>query len=71
VLADFEVNEHNGLAGRTCGELLGGVPTATLLGIRHRAGGVVVGPDQAEPLGAGDIVIVLATEDDLARLHGD
>jgi voltage-gated potassium channel len=71
VLADFEVNEHNGLAGRTCGELLDGVPTATLLGIRHRAGGVVVGPDQAEPLGAGDIVIVLATEDDLARLHGD
>ncbi len=71
VLAEFEVNEGNGLAGRTCGQLLDGVPKATLLGVRHVAGRVVVGPELDEPLEAGDIVIVLASEDDLARLHGD
>lgn len=70
VLAEFEVNEQNGLAGRTCGQLLDGVSQATLLGVRHHAGGIVVGPDLTELLGAGDIVIVLATEDDIARLHG-
>jgi len=70
VLADFEVNEQNGLAGQTCGQLLDGVPTATLLGVRHRSGDFLVGPDLVEPLRSGDIGIVLASEDDLARLHG-
>jgi voltage-gated potassium channel len=70
VLAEIEVDDENGLAGSTCGQLLDGVSQATLLGVRHRAGSVVVGPANDEPLHEGDIVIVLATEDDLARLHG-
>ena len=70
VLAELEVNEENGLAGSTCGQMLDGVSQATLLGIKHLGGRVVVGPTMAEPLQAGDIVIVLATEQDLARLHG-
>ena len=31
LLAEFEVNEQNGLAGRTCAELLAGAHSATLL----------------------------------------
>ena len=68
LLAEFEVNERNGLAGRTCAELIAGAPNATLLGIRHRQGTLVVGPHNEDILHDGDIVIVLADEGDIAAL---
>jgi len=72
LLAEFEVNEENGLAGRTCGELTAGAASATLLGVRHRQGTLVVGPRNDQVLHDGDIVIVLADESDIAALsaHG-
>lgn len=69
LLAEFEVNQDNGLAERTCADLLAGARSATLLGIRHRKGTLVVGPRLDEVLHEGDIVIVMAEEDDLARFY--
>lgn len=68
VLAEFEVNEENGLAGSTAGDLVRGAKNATLLGIRHRSGTLVVGPREDEALHDGDIIIVLAEEQDIAAM---
>ena len=69
VLAEFEVNETNNLAGRTCGSLLEGMTGATLLGLRGRDGHVHVGPSSTHTLQEGDIVMLLAEETDIAALH--
>jgi len=68
VLAEFEVNEENGLVGRNVKDLFAGTHNATLLGIREHAGGLVVGPRGDHELHYGDIAIVLADEEDIARL---
>jgi voltage-gated potassium channel len=68
VLAEFEANRENGLAGRRCGDLLRGSHNATILGVRHRTGNLVVGPKEDEELHDGDILIVLAEEQDIAAL---
>ena len=68
VLAEFEVNEENGLAGRKCGDLVQNAKNATLLGVRHRRGNLVVGPREDEELHDGDIVIVMAEEQDIAAM---
>lgn len=69
LLAEFEVNRQNGLAGKTCGALIEGATNATLLGIRHRDGALAVGPRTDTVLHEGDIVIVLAEEADIAALN--
>jgi voltage-gated potassium channel len=71
LLAEFEANERNGLAGRTCGDLLSGTRSARLLGIRHRQGSLAVGPPHDAILHDGDIVIVLAEEGDIAAMNPD
>ena len=68
LLAEFEVNRENDLAGKTCAEMIAGAPNATLLGIRRRRGDLVVGPRSDERLSEGDIVIVLAEEGDISAL---
>lgn len=68
VLAEFEVNRQNRLVGQTVKDLFTGTRNATLLGIRERDGGLIVGPRGDHELHEGDIAIVLAEEDDIARL---
>jgi voltage-gated potassium channel len=68
LLAEFEVNPRNGLAGKSCDQLVAGARNATLLGIRRRDGSLTVGPRGAEALLEGDIVIVLAEEADIAAM---
>ncbi|MFN8506977.1 MAG: NAD-binding protein [Dehalococcoidia bacterium] len=68
VLAEFEVNAENELAGQSAGQLVAGTSNATLLGIRRRGGELLVGPRETECLNEGDIVIVLAEEGDIAAL---
>jgi voltage-gated potassium channel len=68
LLAEFEVNQENGLAGLSCADLLRSAHNAQLLGIRHRQGNLVIGPKGDEPLHEGDILIVLAEEQDIAAL---
>lgn len=68
LLAEFEVNDENGLTGLACADLVKNANNATLLGIRRRSGSLVVGPRDDDRLGEGDIVIVLAEEGDIAAL---
>ncbi len=68
LLAEFEVNAQSGLVGSLAGSLFGGVQTANLLGIRRREGTLEVGPRGDSTLREGDIVIVLAEENDIAAL---
>jgi Trk K+ transport system NAD-binding subunit len=49
-------------------DLFAGTRNATLLGIRERDGGLIVGPRGDHELHEGDIAIVLADEADIARL---
>lgn len=70
LLAEFEVTAVNGLAGQTCGEIVRSARNATILGIRHRTGSVIVGPSRDAELHDGDIVIVLAEESEIASLSG-
>lgn len=69
ILAEFEINEQNGLAGASCGEMLRGTTNATLLGVRLRDGSLIVGPSNQHLLQDGDIVIMLAEEKDIATLQ--
>lgn len=69
ILAEFEVNSQSGLAGHGVGELLSGRSSATLLGIRRSDGHLEVGPKSEFTLEAGDIIIVMAEEGDIAALH--
>jgi voltage-gated potassium channel len=66
LLAEFEANHENGLAGQTVGGLLKGARSATLLGIRHRQGALEVGPRPEAELHDGDVIIVMAEEADIA-----
>ncbi|MBI5947095.1 MAG: NAD-binding protein [Chloroflexi bacterium] len=68
LLAEFEVSEKNGLAGKTCSHLTSHAPNASILGLRHRSGALVVGPKAEDTMHDGDIVIVLAEEQDIAAL---
>lgn len=68
VLAEFEVEDGNELCGKRCAEFLGG-GNATLLGIRRRDGTTMVGPKPDDELSAGDILIVLAEEEEIAKLR--
>ncbi len=69
VLAEFEVNPDNALAGRKVGEILIGCASATLLGIRHATGQLEVGPKNDVLLNEGDIIMVMAEERDIAALN--
>jgi voltage-gated potassium channel len=66
LLAEFEANQENGLAGKTAAELLRGARSATILGIRHRQGNLEVGPRPEAELHEGDVLIVMAEESDIA-----
>ena len=70
VLAEFEVDERSGLAGKMARDIIAGAKNATLLAIKHRSGEFVVGPREEEPLHEGDIVIAMADESDIANMTG-
>ena len=69
VLAEFEVNENNGLGESTCGQMVQGTKSATLLGVRTSDGTLIVGPPNDRVLRTGDIVMMLAEEEDIAALQ--
>jgi voltage-gated potassium channel len=69
VLAEFEVNEQNGLSECTCATMLRGTNGATLLGVRRANGELIVGPPDDCVLMTGDIVIALAEEEDIATIQ--
>jgi voltage-gated potassium channel len=70
LLAELEITAGSPLEGSTLTECFSKAPSTKVLGVRHAEGALVVGPKGDEQLLAGDIVIVLAEEGEIARLAG-
>lgn len=68
LLAEFEANAENGLPGCSIAAVFAGARTATPLGVRRADGALEVGPRPETILREGDIIIVLAEEQDIAAL---
>jgi len=69
ILAEFEVNAESGLDGHPVGQFLAGCESAKLLGISRAAGTLDIGPRPESTLEQGDIIIIMADEQDIAALH--
>ena len=69
VLTEFEANQDNGLVGVTMDHLMSGTKNVTVLGINRGGGSIEVGPHQDAELHDGDVVIVLASEEDLTLMR--
>ncbi len=68
VLAEIEASVGTG-AGGSVGDLLGGVPDVSVLGVQKKNGELTVAPPVGTQLLEGDRLIVIASEDALARIH--
>ncbi len=68
VLAEIEVSEMTGAHG-SIGDLLGGVPDVSVLGVQKKTGELAVSPAMSTQLLEGDRVIIIASEDALGRIH--
>lgn len=69
ILAELEVHEGSVLDGLTLADGFRSAPDTTVLGVRRGDGQLVVGPRGDTRLAAGDIVIVLAAEAQIEKLH--
>lgn len=69
VLAEFNVTSASPLNGARLAEAFVDAPSIRVLGIRCTDGEIIVGPQGSQVLSEGDMVILLADEDQIARLH--
>ncbi len=69
VLAEIEISDLSGLAGRTIHELLHTCRSVVVLGIQNPAGELRVGPDADTVLRVGDRVIVMGQESELEAIR--
>lgn len=65
ILAEIEISEESGLAGRSIRETLHACPSAVVLGLQKPSGETLVGPRPTSVLAAGDRLIVLGDEVEL------
>jgi voltage-gated potassium channel len=70
ILAELEVSEESGLAGRTIEECFRTSPSATILGLQKPSGAIQVGPRGTTILELGDRLMVLGNETDLEAISG-
>jgi voltage-gated potassium channel len=70
IIAEVVATQECGIAGCTLADVLRGATNANILAIHRATGEVVVGPRGSEVVGAGDRLIVLGLESDLAALAG-
>ena len=70
ILAELEVRAGSVLDGVSLAEGFAQAPGTTVLGVRKAGGELVVGPRGDARVASGDIVIVLAAEEQIAQLHG-
>jgi voltage-gated potassium channel len=70
IIAEVVATEESGIAGCTLADVLRGATNANILAIHRATGEVVVGPRDSDVVGAGDRLIVLGRESDLAALAG-
>lgn len=66
ILAEIQVEERSTLAGGKLEQVFAVCPTAKVLGVQKASGQTVVGPGPGEALEAGDRLIILGNETDLA-----
>lgn len=69
ILAEIDVLGDSPLRGRSLKEAFAEARGTTILGIRRRDGSMIVGPRGDTVLEDGDAVIVLATEEQISKLH--
>jgi len=70
IIAEVVATQECGIAGCTLSDVLRGATNANILAIHRATGEIVVGPRDSEVVGAGDRLIVLGLESDLAALAG-
>jgi voltage-gated potassium channel len=68
VLAEFDVSEASGLAGRTIHEVLHEFPSVVVLGLENASGELQVGPPVDTVLRMGDRVILVGQEKELESI---
>jgi len=68
LLAEIEVSEDTG-AGGSLGDLLDGLRDVSVLGVQTKTGELTVSPSMSTKLLEGDRVIIIASDDALARIH--
>ncbi len=69
VLAEIEISEESGLAGRTIHDVLHACRTIVVLGLQRATGQMQVGPQADTTLAAGDKVIVMGEEAELETIR--
>jgi len=70
IIAEVVATEECGIAGCSLSDVVRGATNANILAIHRATGEVVVGPRESDVVGAGDRLIVLGRESDLAALAG-
>jgi K+/H+ antiporter YhaU regulatory subunit KhtT len=70
ILAQLSLDDKASI-GKSIGELLAPCPTTTVLGLRRSTGELVIGPHREERLSAGDELIVLGPEAEIARVNAE
>ena len=69
VLAEIDVSEVSGLAGRTIHDVLQACRSVIVLGLQSATGELNVGPDRVTVLRVGDRVIVMGQEEELEAIR--
>lgn len=69
ILAEVQVEGGSTLDGATLARVFEACPSARVLGLQRAGGQTVVGPGPEEPLAAGDRLIILGNEADLATFN--
>ncbi|MDA0351345.1 MAG: potassium channel protein [Chloroflexi bacterium] len=70
ILAELEIDEASGFDGRTIVDIFGGNTEVRLLGVEHKGGRLVVGPQGSEVLHVGDRLMVYGTQPAIEHLTG-
>jgi voltage-gated potassium channel len=68
VLAEVAVDAESEFAGRELGDVLGRTGEVVVLAVRDAEGRLIVGPPRSRVLQAGEIMIVIGAEDDVASI---
>jgi voltage-gated potassium channel len=69
VLAEMEVTDGSGLAGRSIHDVLHSCRTVVVLGLQKASGDLKVGPETDTRLESGDRVIVMGQEAELETIR--
>ena len=69
ILAEIEISEGSGLAGRTIEDVMRSCRNATVLGVQQASGQTQVGPRGSQVLEVGDRLIVLGEEAELEAIR--